>query len=350
MGDRWWTHADGGDAPWQMLAFCFEWAAYVESGEGEDFESFLPIAVDGTCNGLQHYSAMLRDPVGAKVTNLADMSAASDIYTIVADRTVELVQAKLQESATDREMAGKWLARGIGRSTVKRGVMTTPYGSTEKGIATAINNDTVKADPKFDWGDQKKNAGMWLAKVLVEAIGDTVSSANEAMGFLKQVAKVANGKKEGIAWVTPAGLPVTQLKLRMKSSIIPTQLLGRLRLAFSQETDKIHAGDQIKGISPNFVHSLDAAHLMLTVCALEDEQGPNSWAMVHDSYATHAGCTEDLSRVLRRVFIDMYKDTCPLTSLLNSVVGTTELKEVPEVPVQGTFNLEEVMDADFFFS
>ena len=49
------------DDPWNFLAFCFEWKDYCESPS--TFKSHLSIAMDGSCNGLQHLSAMFLDEV-----------------------------------------------------------------------------------------------------------------------------------------------------------------------------------------------------------------------------------------------------------------------------------------------
>ena len=40
--------------------------------------------------------------------------------------------------------------------------------------------------------------------------------------------------------------------------------------------------------APNIIHSFDAAHLSMTVNA-GAERGISAWAMIHDSFATHAG-------------------------------------------------------------
>ncbi|NIP35911.1 MAG: hypothetical protein GWN18_13175, partial [Thermoplasmata archaeon] len=50
--ETWWMEAE---YPFKTLAFCFEWAA--ADREGPSYLSTLPVAVDGTCNGLQHFSA-----------------------------------------------------------------------------------------------------------------------------------------------------------------------------------------------------------------------------------------------------------------------------------------------------
>ena len=56
---EWWGNQ--ADKPYGFLAFCFEWAEYVASDYTENYVSYIPIAMDGTCNGLQHFSAMLKD-------------------------------------------------------------------------------------------------------------------------------------------------------------------------------------------------------------------------------------------------------------------------------------------------
>ena len=60
---RWWLNAD---EPWQCLLSCRELATAMRNPEGpEAFLSRLPVHQDGSCNGLQHYAALGRDPVGA---------------------------------------------------------------------------------------------------------------------------------------------------------------------------------------------------------------------------------------------------------------------------------------------
>ena len=66
LDNRWWC---GADDPFSFLAWCFEYKDYKE--QGANFLSHCCIAMDGSCNGLQHFSAMLRDEIGGKSVNLA---------------------------------------------------------------------------------------------------------------------------------------------------------------------------------------------------------------------------------------------------------------------------------------
>jgi DNA-directed RNA polymerase len=62
---RWWTEAD---KPFQFLAACKELTAALK--EGPAFVSRLPVSFDGSCSGLQHLSAMMRDEKTAPLVNL----------------------------------------------------------------------------------------------------------------------------------------------------------------------------------------------------------------------------------------------------------------------------------------
>lgn len=93
--ETWWQDVD---SPFCFLAFCFEWAGYVR--EGLAFSSRLPIAMDGTCNGLQIFSLLLRDKVGGSAVNLLPSERPNDIYWIVAEKVV----AKVREDAENEAL------------------------------------------------------------------------------------------------------------------------------------------------------------------------------------------------------------------------------------------------------
>jgi DNA-directed RNA polymerase len=103
----------------------------------------------------------------------------------------------------------------------------------------------------------------------------------------------------------------------------------------------------VNGISPNFVHSMDSAHLMRTVnrCV---EEGIVDFAMVHDSFGCHAGDIDVMHKVLRTEFVDMYRVDWmrEFREEIQAQVGD----EIPAAPPMGTLDLNGVMESDFFFS
>lgn len=94
-GYRFWSKAD---CPFEFLAACFEYAGYIR--EGISYISHLPIALDGSCNGLQNFSAMLRDEIGARAVNLVPLEEPNDIYNTVADVLSKEVERDSQDRVT----------------------------------------------------------------------------------------------------------------------------------------------------------------------------------------------------------------------------------------------------------
>ncbi|MCD7969224.1 MAG: hypothetical protein LUF87_02595, partial [Alistipes sp.] len=78
--------------PWMFLAWCHEWAGYIAEGVG--FQSRLPVAVDGTCNGMQHLAAMTRSRQLAEKVNLIKSESPSDIYGYIARETEKKLYAR----------------------------------------------------------------------------------------------------------------------------------------------------------------------------------------------------------------------------------------------------------------
>src|SRR5204863_4625565 len=66
--------------------------------QGRDFRSHLPVSMDGTCNGYQHLSALGRDPIGGRATNLVPANEPQDIYQEVADHVSRRIQRDAENS------------------------------------------------------------------------------------------------------------------------------------------------------------------------------------------------------------------------------------------------------------
>jgi DNA-directed RNA polymerase len=108
---------------------------------------------------------------------------------------------------------------------------------------------------------------------------------------------------------------------------------------------------QASGISPNFVNSLDAAHLTRTVNYCLDA-GITDFAMVHDSYGTHAGNADALSMLLRRAFVDQYSGAVleDFRKQIEQQLPGKLVKKLPPTPPMGTLDLEGVMASGYFFA
>jgi DNA-directed RNA polymerase len=344
-GKRFWCEAD---SPYMFLAFCFEWLGY--SMSGNEHVSHLQVAFDGTCNGLQNFSAMLRDSIGGKAVGLVPTDTPPDIYTEVAKRSSEIIA---QDALGGSTVAQRWEGK-ITRKLTKRNTMTTPYGVSEYGMKDQLMKDFDKMiEDGVDFGflPSLEDAG-YLAEVNYRAISETVVAARDAMDWLQKAAKVAASNNLPISWVTPSGLPVLQSYRKVLGKRYDFDIEGkRFRMMLKIEGDELDRRRQSSGISPNFVHSLDAAHMMRTVDYCLDE-GVTSFAMIHDSYGTHAADADTLAQQLRQAFVDQYSSNVleDFRTQLVSALPPELAAKVPPIPPMGTLELSSVLDSEYFFA
>ncbi|KAI8992792.1 DNA/RNA polymerase [Trametes punicea] len=353
-GRRWWTKADD---PWQCLATCIELRAALESPDPTAYECALPVHQDGTCNGLQHYAALGGDAVGAAQVNLAAAERPSDVYTYVAQMVEEAIKRDLEEG---NEFA-KLLAGKISRKVVKQTVMTTVYGVTFIGARDQIDRQLK------DRGDipveQCWLAASYIAKKVLASIGDLFKGAKEIQMWLNMCARLISKsipqdrlvhsyteqdssstsarkrqprwKKEqmtSVVWTTPLGLPIVQPYRAVKRK----QVMTALQTVFISDPNipsTVNSQKQASAFPPNFIHSLDATHMMLT--ALECRAQGLTFASVHDSYWTHAGSIDQMNSIIRDTFIALHSSDV-LKSLAQEFRERYADYKVPLVALRGT--------------
>jgi DNA-directed RNA polymerase len=335
-----WANAD---KPWQFLAAVLEYvnaANYrLVGGQPEDFISRLPIGQDGSCNGLQHFSAMLRDPVGGRATNLIPGKVPADIYSQVGS----VFAGKVRKSDLP-----EWIAfekkHGIPRHMPKRPVMTLPYGSTQRSCTGYIYDAIVKTDKTaFEHAFQ---SAMVATPMMWQSIGEVVIAAREIMDWLQECASKISKRNLPILWTTPDGFHVFQGNYDIESHCIKTQLQGQYLMRVCVITDNLSSRKQRQAISPNFVHSMDSAHLRRVLKRMS-EQGISSVAAIHDDYGTHACDTDNLRDIIRTSFADMYIEHDPVAKFYADQVAR-RVKLTPP-PAKGTLDLELVKQSGYFF-
>ena len=98
------------------------------------------------------------------------------------------------------------------------------------------------------------------------------------------------------------------------------------------------------GISPNFVHSMDASHMALVI---DDWNG--DFGAVHDSFSTHACDVDKLLDLTKNTFIDMYNVDNFYDYIENSLISDKKDLDV-EQPNRGSLNVEDIYQSDYFFA
>jgi DNA-directed RNA polymerase len=332
-----WTRAD---EPWSFLATVHELAMALTSPSPDEFCSHLPVPLDGSCNGLQHLAAMGLDPIGALATNLTPETVRQDIYEEIAKK----VRLQVEQDVLDGiDEARVWHGQ-VTRKVVKRSVMTTPYGVTDRGIRDQLILDGYVPDD-----DQigKGTAADYLRDRIVEALSGTVQSARSIMAWLQTTADRLSRAGLPFDWTTPTGSKVREGYYTGTEERVEA-LAGRVSLRNENRQAGLNTRKQALGSAPNYIHSFDAAHLSLTVNEAK-RQGIEAFAMIHDSYGTHACNTTKLGLILRQKFVDIYR-TDWLAKLKEEIAGYAPYVKIDDPPPRGDFDITQVNDAPYFFS
>lgn len=332
-----WLDADN---PVQFLAWCFEYAEWCRNG---DVCSRLPVALDGSCSGLQHFSAMLRDEVGGAAVNLTYSPKMNDIYRAVAEvATTSMNNAEPDEGG----YRAAWLAHGINRSVTKRSVMTTSYGVTKRSAIRYVIDDYLRATD-FIRPREHYAAASYLMDFVWPAISAVVVKGKQAMSWLdkagKQIIKNKGDTEGAITWVTPSGFLASQAYYDYEEHNVATKLYGHARIKVLVESNEASTTGHSQGLSPNFIHSMDASHLHLTTARMARDVPGVSLAMIHDSFGTHAADTGKLFNALRDEFVKMYKDNDPLQAFADRY-------KLDSPPAKGKLDLDEVYRSLYVFS
>jgi DNA-directed RNA polymerase, mitochondrial len=341
ISSRWWEDAD---SPHQFLQFCLEYGELVEKG---CLDTALPVMIDGSNNGLQIFSLLSRNIAGAIGTNVSDNSTPQDLYQIVADAVTE----KLKKS--DNKYAAKWLAicgGRISRGVTKRPVMTLPYGVTLFSVQKYIREWLVEEHDANVFGtDGIYKPCSFLASEVWSAIGEKVGFATACMQWLKQCSKILSKQGLAIRWTSPSGFPVIQSQFKEKRRRVKTRVGETVRLSSYTSFDftKLDATKQRNGISPNFVHSLDAACLARAVNKASEE-GIRDLAVIHDSFGCPAPQMERMRGIVREVYHEIF--SANILEELAEEFRIYSVEKIPEPPVMGNFNIDKVLKSDYLFS
>ncbi|MBW0481557.1 hypothetical protein O181_021272 [Austropuccinia psidii MF-1] len=349
-GKRWWLESED---PWQTLAACIELTNALRSDDPVQYSSHLPVHQDGSCNGLQHYAALGGDIEGGKEVNLVPGEKPGDVYSKVAAEVNKLVD----EDAKNGHDIAKALQGHIKRKVVKQTVMTTVYGVTFVGAREQIRR-------------QLKDLGVipipnlyisaaYVATLVLRSIGEVFRGAVAIQQWLTFVARLVSKsippervrklqnestskttfnaslqKSEdelelmtSMTWTTPLGLVVCQPYRTQNRTQIKT-VLQTVYIADPHEPAQADARGQASAFPPNFIHSLDATHMMLTALACQDI----TFASVHDSYWTHAADIDAMSEKLRESFVKLHT-TRILENLAEEIKHRYEGYKIPKSSV-----------------
>lgn len=287
--------------------------------------------------------------MGAAQVNLIPAEKPSDVYTGVSQLVTEAVK---RDAERGDEMA-QILHDKISRKVVKQTVMTNVYGVTFIGAKEQILSQLKDLPSLAEYKQPNSkfslpHMALYLTTKVFESISTMFYGASRIQEWLGSSAKrislsvsprqidqsmssedipapkkprrrskkddgdvelpQARKKKDihfmtSVVWTTPLRLPVVQPYRHDKVQLVITNLQN-VYITDPSVIDEINSRKQMMAFPPNFIHSLDATHMLLSAKRCYDEN--LTFASVHDSFWTHPSDVDTLNRILREAFIDLH--------------------------------------------
>ena len=100
-----------------------------------------------------------------------------------------------------------------------------------------------------------------------------------------------------VKWLTPLGLPCVQPYKNISQKNVIQTIIQSITIAENQDKQPVNKQKQNSAFPPNYVHSIDSTHMMLT--AVKSMREGIVFAGVHDSYWTHARDVHRMGQILR---------------------------------------------------
>lgn len=306
--------------PWQFLHACYEFhhccIAHDRTTTG------LPVAVDGSCSGIQVLAGLSKDRSAAALTNCVPSAEPADAY-----RTVAL---------TAKPNCPPIVRPFLDRSTVKRCVMTLPYNSQPYSNRLYLKEAFKKKHFEIDNKDLDKTV-----KAVRNAMEEVVPGAMQTMRWINnEVTELMKKGVDKIEWITPVGFHVVQKYNKPKIERITLKLLGKVNLYMADgDDDKVNNKQHINATAPNLVHSLDSAMLCLATLRFG-----HPISVIHDSILCRATDMSHLSIAVRQAYNDLFGGESFLESWASQIGATTK------PPLIGDLDVSEVLQSTYFFS
>ncbi|HLS01801.1 MAG TPA: DNA-directed RNA polymerase, partial [Beutenbergiaceae bacterium] len=262
----------GDEDPIVMFSAAYELREAYRSGNPETYKTGVPVHLDATCSGIQHFSALLRDPVGARHVNLYDTGGETkeDIYQAVASAAYHrLLEQRTHPDEGVRRGSAPWIDLGVPRDLAKRPVMTYVYGVTLHTTRDYISDYAYEKYP-----DQCKsldnNHVTTLGRALFSGIETALPATVNGMRWLHKVVREV-GREKRLTWTTPTGFIVQHDYQTYEDRRVRVDSAGIDRVIVREYTDGVRLRGMVNAVSPNFIHALDSSHLTMTALACKKE-------------------------------------------------------------------------------
>lgn len=184
----------------------------------------------------------------------------------------------------------------------------------------------------------------YLSTRMKAAVEDANPAATEAMKYLQSLCYRVPATQH-LQWKTPLGGLVINRYTESEETTVNIRSMNLTQLlVYNRNYDVNNKRKAKSGISPNWIHSLDATHLGMIINSFDGDIMP-----IHDSVATHACDVDAMHSVIREQFLKLYTEHDVLQEITDAAAACGADLEGLELPAKGGLNLSQVLDSKFFF-
>lgn len=238
------------------------------------------------------------------------------------------------------------------RKIVKRNVMTLPYGGTPYGLGEQQISDAKKHGIALLLHMQHRWAA-FMGRRVYEDCKVSLKRPMQLLSLFEDAGRKAEEEGRFLSWVVPiTKFPVVQNYTSGKIKKIYVQygppVGARKSTGYYENTLQINIcfiedveptkGKQIQGASPNAIHSLDAAHVAITVCNTDADI-----TTIHDSFGALLSDMDELFVSVRKSFVQLY-NVNPLKQLFDDIGA-----DMSNVSF-GNLDVSAILESEYAFS
>lgn len=361
-----------------FLAFCLEIRRFDNflNSTQQKFKTYLPIQLDGTCNGFQHLAFLANEVDIFQHLNLDGKNKDKDIdpedlYTFFIQRMAIQLASKYRDEKDiiKKERYNRLRNIQLTRKNIKPCIMTLPYNVSihsminylkdtlvvvkteevksldevkniellENVVESEMENEdsenlsTVKYKRWFGTSDKSTDLIDYqdivlYCKTLLELITQVCPNIKALMVYLEEMTDIMINLDLPIIWRLPTGLTVCQKYMNIKKKTLRpyTYLNTKVTLSIVDNV-KMNKIKNKNATMPNLIHSLDAASLTLlfdTFYRVVKANNRNiNFYSVHDCYGVTAPHVETLITQLRSVYIKLYSKELYIKTFEEDILG-----------------------------
>ncbi|KAJ2794082.1 DNA-directed RNA polymerase, partial [Coemansia helicoidea] len=239
----------------------------------------------------EQIAARLREVKDDDGQHVFDIMAVSSLALYVAKK----IFASLGEMFTQAQEIQTWL-----NESARRIAQSMPEAALASWKAMVLESRQSKEKLREAVRVSKSSGSTLDSETVLRLRPDLGPGSTRRM----RLDALATKPMSTVVWTTPLGLTVVQ-PYRKSAQRAVTTSLQNFTINDANMPTPVNSQKQKTAFPPNFVHSLDASHMVLS--AIECRVAGLVFASVHDSYWTHACDVDRMNDILRDQFVTLHE-------------------------------------------